>query len=183
MDGNPLRRGIDRAERAAWIILALAFLASAPLVVPLVGRAAKADGLNLVRQERSWREVDAVLQGRAPREMYGYGGSGGSVWVSGRWRAPSGRVRSGLVPAFSGAPAGTVVKVWVTPAGQLTSGAPLTGDMVGGRALAIEMLVAGGLAAAAALLGLAVRWLANRRRMAYWGLEWACIGPRWSSRR
>jgi len=51
------------------------------------------------------------------------------------------------------------------------------------RAIAIEVLTAAGLAAAALLLAIAVRWLMNRRRMTYWAIEWACFGPRWSSRR
>jgi hypothetical protein len=28
-----------------------------------------------------------------------------------------------------------------------------------------------------------VRLLLDRRRLAYWGIEWACFGPRWSTRR
>jgi hypothetical protein len=182
IDRNPLRRGIDRVERAIWIILALAFIACVPLLVPMVGRIARADSLVQVRQESSWRQVNAVLLRHAPNEVYGYNTTG-TVWVSGRWRAPSGAVRSGTVPTSVGAPAGTVVKVWVDKAGHLTGGRPLSAGDVGEQVLGIEVLLVIGLAVAAVALGGLARWLANRRRLAYWHTEWACFGPRWSTRR
>lgn len=160
----------------------LAFFACAPLLVPMVGRVARDDSLNQVRQERSWHEVNAVLLRHAPNQVYGYNTTG-TVWVSGRWRAPSGAARSGMVPTSAGAPAGTVVKVWVDKSGQLTGGHPLTVGDVGGQVLGIEVLLVVGLAVAAAALAGLARWLANRRRMAYWRAEWACFGPRWSTRR
>jgi hypothetical protein len=140
------------------------------------------NGLRLVRLERSWRDVRAVLVKHAPHELGGYN-SALSVWVPGRWQAPSGAIRSGLVPARPGAPAGSVVKVWVTSSGQLTGRPPFTADLIRMRATFIEFLTAAGLAAATVLLGIAVRWLMNRRRMTYWAIEWACFGPRWSTRR
>ena len=182
VDRNPLRRGIDRVERALWIILALAFFASVPLLVPMVGQAARVDSLQQVRQESSWREVNAVLLKHAPNEVYGYNTTG-TVWVTGRWRAPSGGVRTGLVPTSVGAPAGTVVKVWVDNAGQLTGGHPLSAGDVGEQVLGIEILLVIGLGVTAVGLGGLARWLANRRRMACWRAEWACFGPRWSTRR
>lgn len=182
IDRNPLRRGIDRIERALWIILVLAFFASAPLLVPMVGRVARVDSLDQVRQDRSWRQVNAVLLKHAPNQVYGYNTTG-TVWVSGRWRAPSGAAKSGMVPTSLGAPAGTVVRVWVDQAGRLTDGHPLTAGDVGEQVLGVEVLLVIGLAVAAAILAGLARWLANKRRMAYWRAEWACFGPRWSTRR
>jgi hypothetical protein len=182
VDGNPLRRGIDRVERALWATILAAFFAAVPLVVPLAGHVAWANGMTQVKAEQSWQRVDAVLLRHAPDQMYGYN-TAGTVWVSGRWRTPGGGVKHGLVPTMVGAPAGTVVPVWINRAGQLTGTRPLTYGGVTSRVVAIEVLAGVALAVAALLAAGLIRWLTNRRRMANWGFEWACIGPRWSTRR
>jgi hypothetical protein len=163
------------------MILVLAFFAVLPLVVPMAGQASHVSGMAEVKQERSWQPVNAVLLRHAPYRFYGY--TTGAVWVSGRWQAPGGRTQYGLVPTVLGAPAGTVVKVWVTNTGQLTSNHPLTVGAVSARVLAMKVLAAVGLAATLLLVAGLIRLLTNRRRMAYWGCEWALIGPRWSTRR
>jgi hypothetical protein len=165
-----------------WMILVLAFFAVGPVIVPLAGQATRAAGMAEVKQEKSWQQVNAVLLRHAPYQVYGYGTSG-SVWVKGRWPAPAGGTRYGLVPTVVGAPAGTVVRVWVTRTGQLTNNQPLTADDVTSRVTGIKALLAVGLGATLLLIACLIRWLTNRRRMAYWGCEWASIGPRWSTRR
>ena len=182
VDRNPLRRGIDRVERALWIILALAFFAVGPTLLPMAGQAARAGGMAEVKQEQSWHQARAVLVRHAPYQMYGYSTSG-TVWVKGRWHVPGGGTKFGLVPAVVGAPAGTVVQVWVNQAGQLTGHRPLTAGAVGARVIAIKVLAGVGLAATLLTIAGLVRLLTNRRRMAYWSCEWASIGPRWSTRR
>jgi hypothetical protein len=182
MDGNPLRSGIDRVERALWVLLAIAFVIAVPVLVPMAGRVARAENLQLLRQEQSWREVKAVLLTAAPARMEGYG-SAATVWVSGRWQAPSGARRTGLVPTAPGTPAGSSVSIWVNRHGAITNLGPLSGDAVTFRVIAVEILTAIGLAMAGFGTGCAVRWAANRRRIACWAIEWACFGPRWSARR
>jgi hypothetical protein len=183
VDGNPLRRGIDRVERGLWVILAAALFAAGPLLVPLAGHVARVGGMAEVKAEQSWQRVDAVLLRHAPDQLYGYNTTGGTVWVSGHWRRPGGGVKHGLVPTVIGAPAGTVVPVWVNQAGQLTGTRPLTISGVTTRVVAFEVLAGVALAIVALVLAGLIRWFTNRRRMAYWGFEWACIGPRWSTRR
>jgi hypothetical protein len=182
VDRNPLRRGIDRVERLLWLILVIAFFYAGPTVVPMAGQAARAGGMAEVKREQSWQQVKAVLLRHAPYQAYGYNASG-AVWVKGRWQAPDGRRQYGLVPTVVGAPAGTVVRVWVNHAGQLTNAPPLTARDIGGRVLAFKVLAGIGLAVTLLLLACMIRWLTNRRRLAYWGCEWATIGPRWSTRR
>lgn len=181
MDGNPLRRGVDRVERATFGLLAIGFAVAVPLLVPLAGRAAWTSSIRLVRAEQSWRQVDAVLQTRAPARLQGYD-TAATLWEPARWRAPSGAMRSGLVPVEPGTPAGATTMIWVTDAGRYTGVAPLTTGLVTFRIVTIEVLAASGLAALALLAGVGVRWAGNRRRMAYWAIEWACFGPRWSAR-
>ncbi len=181
MDGNPLRRPLDRTERALFVLLALGFLVAAPVVAPMAGRFARTAGLAEVRSQQSWREVDAVLLRHAPRQFYGYN-SELTIWVPGRWRAPSGVTRSGLVPTQPGMPAGADVRIWVSRAGQPTGRRPMTAGLVGVRVAAVESLAVTFLAVVALLLAWLVRWMTDRRRMTCWGIEWACFGPRWSAR-
>lgn len=180
-DGNPLRRGIDRFERAMWILLAAGFLVAAPLLAPVAGRAAASISIGQLRHERTWREVRATLLQRAPDHFSGYS-SAHAVWVHGRWQAPNGRILVGMIPAQPGTRAGAVVPIWVDRAGQLTGGQPLTSSLVSARVMAIEVLAVAALAIMALLLAAFVRWLTNRRRMTYWAIEWDCFGPRWSAR-
>jgi hypothetical protein len=180
-DGNPLRRGIDRFEKAIWVLIATGFLVAAPLLVPMAGRAAASVSSGQVRQERTWREVKATLLQRAPDHYSGYGAAQ-AVWVHGRWQAPNGRILVGMIPAKPGTPAGAIVPIWVDRTGQLTGGQPLTASLVSARIVAIEILALVVLGSAALLLAAFVRWLTNRRRMTYWAIEWDCFGPRWSAR-
>jgi len=164
------------------MMFVVAFFAVGPMIVPMAGQAARAGAMAEVKQEQSWHQVRAVLLRHAPYQVYGYNSSG-AVWVKGRWRAPNGRNEYGLVPTVVGAPAGTVVRVWVNQAGQLTGSRPLKAGDIGGRVVGIKVLAAIGLAATLLLLACVIRLLMNRRRIAYWGCEWATIGPRWSTRR
>jgi hypothetical protein len=181
-DRNPLRRRVDRFESAVRLMLVVAFLVVSPLLAPAVGHLTEVSGLRQVHQETSWRQVSAVLLRPTPAQFYGYG-SMSTFWVAARWRAPSGATRQGLVPTRTGVPAGTKVSIWVDRTGRMTGRRPMTVDMVKVRSVLVEFLSVAGLAIA--LLGLAglVRLALNRRRMAYWGIEWACFGPRWSTRR
>ncbi len=163
------------------MLLALAFLVAVPVLVPLAGNLTWSANARLVKQEQSWREVNVVVRGSAPARMQGYG-SPGLQWVPGQWQAPSGGLRTGLVPVAPGTPAGSSVRVWADRQGMISLLPPLSEQAVTFRVMVVEILAAVGLAMTVFGLGCAVRWVANRRRMAYWAIEWACFGPRWSAR-
>jgi hypothetical protein len=181
-DRNPLRRPIDRFESVVRIVLVLAFLIGAPLLGPATRHLADVTGFAQVHREVSWRQVQAVLERPAPRQFYGYG-SMATFWVPGRWQGPSGVNKHGLVPAKSGAPAGSKVRVWVDGAGRVMNRHPMTVGMVRTRAILVEIGSIVGLALVLLLFAGMTRMMLNRRRMLNWGIEWACFGPRWSTRR
>ncbi len=182
VDRNALRRPIDRFECALRFLLVLAFVICGPLLAPATAHLSEVAGLQEVHREASWRQVDAVLSHPAPSRFYGYG-SMATFWVAGRWRAPSGATREGMVPTRSGTPAGAKVRIWVDWAGRVTGRHPLTVGMVQARSVLFGVGSVAGLAAALFVLALLIRLMLNRRRMAYWGIEWACFGPRWTTRR
>jgi len=181
-DRSPLRRPMDRFEGALRVVLVVGFLIGAPLVATAAGHLTQLVGLRQVRQEASWRRVQAMLLRPAPPRYYGYG-SMMTYRVPGRWRTPSGATRSGLVPVRTGAPAGARVSIWVDGTGRMTGRQPITTSMVQVRTLLAEIGSVAALAAALLAVAVLARLLLNRRRMAYWGIEWACFGPRWSARR
>jgi hypothetical protein len=181
-DGNPLRRRIDRVEVALRVLLVLGFVVAVWFAVPVAGRVATADGMRQVRQESSWRQVAAVLLKPAPPRSYGYG-SMATYWVPARWHAPSGAIRKGNVPTRTGVQAGSAISIWVNRAGRQTGRRPMTASLVGVRSVLIELLTVASLAAVVAAIAGLIRWLTNRRRIREWGLEWACFGPRWTTRR
>ena len=181
-DGNPLRRPVDRLESMLRLAFVLGFLIAAPLIAPATAHQAQAAGLRQVRQEASWRQVSAVLLRPAPPQFYGYG-SMADYFVAGRWRSPSGVMRRGMVPARTGQQAGARVSIWVDWDGRMTGRHPTTPGMVQVRTVLTAIGSVAGLGAALFVLAGIVRVLLNRRRMTYWGIEWACFGPRWSARR
>lgn len=181
-DGNPLRRPIDRFETGVRIVLILAFLTCAPMLAPATRHLSEASGLQQVHREASWRQVQAVLERSAPRQFYGYG-SLATFWVSARWQAPSGQARRGLVQARTGDPAGGRVRIWVDRAGQVMNRRPMTIGAVEVRSVLLEIGSVVGLGLVLLLLACLTRLMLNRRRMMGWGIEWACFGPRWSTRR
>jgi hypothetical protein len=182
VDRNPLRRPIDRFESALRLLLVLAFVICGPLLAPATAHLSQIAGLQEVHRESSWRQVDAVLLQPAPSHMSGYG-SMATFWVAGRWRAPSGAAKEGMVPARTGVPAGTKVRIWVDWAGRVTGRQPMSVGMVQARSVLVGVGSVAGLAGALLVLGWLIKVMLNRRRMAYWGIEWACFGPRWTTRR
>ncbi len=181
-DGNPMRRRTDRVESAVKVVLLLVFLASGPLLASMTGSWVEQAGMHEMRQQQSWQQVNAVLLQPAPRPFDTYG-STASYWVAARWQAPSGKQQVGEVLTQAGAPAGTSVRIWVNQAGQLTGRQPMTMRVVVIRMVLAEILALGGLATALLFVSGLIRWQLNRRRMAYWAMEWAAFGPRWTKLR
>ena len=179
-DGNPLRRGSDRAE--AWIRagLLVIFLTTGPMAALAAGQwTAHAAGSGTSAQSHA---VQAVLLRPAARPTGPAAAfRDAKVLVKARWSSAGGFVRTGDVPAPAGAPAGTVVTVWVNASGQVT-GAPQSGDAADAAVLAAVMT----LAVMALVLLIALRLiqrLLDWRRMAAWEAAWRAIGPRWTGRR
>jgi hypothetical protein len=180
LDGNPLRRGSDRAE--AWIRagLLVIFLTAGPMAAVAAGQwTAHSAGGGTGAPSRA---VQAVLLRPATRPAGPAAAvRNAKVLVKARWASGGGSVRTGDVPAPAGAPAGTAVTVWVNASGQVTA-APQPGDAADAAGLAAVMT----LAVMALVLLIALRLiqrLLDWRRMAAWETAWRAIGPRWSGRR
>jgi hypothetical protein len=184
MGKSPLRRRTDRIE--AWItaLLLVIFLVGAPAAWITAGRWVQHEGRLEQQAQQSWHQVPAVLLKTAPtlpnfdlRTSWNF-----DVLAPARWSGPGGRHLAGQVPATPGAQAGTTVPVWVDDAGQPTGTPLLHGELVK-RELGAEVIAPGVLAVLLLCVGLVVRVLMNRRRLAGWETNWAFVGPKWTKHR
>ena len=179
LDGNPLRRRIDKIAACLAALLMAVFLTGAPMLSVAAARWAGHAGATAQRAARSWHRVPAVLLRGAPLPALGW--AFGSSWVPARWTAPDGQERAGRIPVNSRLAAGRTVRLWVDTAGSPT-GPPLSH----GAAVASEALAAAfasvALGAVLWWLAGAGRWVLDRRRLAAWEAAWAAIGPQWTWR-
>lgn len=179
-DHNPLRRPVDRAEAAILAGLVALLVIAGPLMAILAGRAADAAALRTQRAERGWYQAPATLLQNAGQTIITAGEmDASSVRVS--WTDRSGRRLTGSVAAPLAARAGQRVEIWLTTAGRQAY------PRLDGADIRDQVIITAGLAAICwcAVVGfgaVAVRALADRRRMAAWEHEWDAAGPRWSHR-
>jgi hypothetical protein len=184
LDGNPLRRRVDRAESAIAIGLAVLFLACAPLLAIWASQWSRQAGQDEQRAQRAWHQISAVTLEAAPlppaQQLYALQWNDAQVLA--QWTTPGGATRTGEILTMAGTQAGQSVRIWVTPAGELT-GPPLSPDQLSLRVMVATGLTPAGLAAALLGLGCVVRWVLNRRRLAAWESDWARFEPRWTRHR
>jgi hypothetical protein len=182
-DRNPLRRWPDRAETAVFGLLIAAFTATAPFAAHAAGSLTHAISMREQQsQGATLHRVPATLLKAAP-DLGRYAGlSGAASETEARWRAPDGQVRTGLVPATSGAAKGSTIEIWVSQAGR-PAAPPVQAAQVAARVVLAEMLAVAGLALAAIIVGWLARRVLDRRRMAAWDADWLATGPRWNTRR
>ncbi len=181
-DRNPLRRTADRVEAAVLVILAVAFLAGAPLAALAGGSVAGGLSRSTQRAESAWRPVQATLLQNAPKRVSAIGQASVDPLVRAQWRAPDGGRRTGRVYAPRGARAGRTVTIWTDRLGHLV-GYPVQHVDVVVRSILAGLLSAGVLAAVLAGIWLLARLLLDRRRLAAWDIGWAATGPQWTGRR
>jgi hypothetical protein len=183
LDANPLRRGSDRVEAWIRIGLVLAFLAGAPLAGLQTARwAQSAADRAATAQQASTHPVPATLLHNVPgASSYPYRSALNLSWVQGRWTAPDGAARTGMVQAPLGARAGSVVRVWTDRAGRLT-GPPLRHSQIYGWVLMVGVIAPVLLALILLIVLGLCRQLLDRQRMASWEQAWSAVEPHWSRR-
>lgn len=180
LDGNELRRPVDRVRVWATVGAVLLFLGGAPLVARPVMTVMHDSSVRTAQtQARQRHPVGAVLpHGAAP-----------SVAMEGiipdrvmaRWPGPDGRWHRGFVEMSVRVPAGGTARIWVDDRGRPVA-KPLTASQIRGRT-ALGAAGAGfGLALVVGLAALVLRWRLDRRAYAGWELEWAVMEPRWTRR-
>jgi hypothetical protein len=184
IDGNPLRRTVDRFQAAFAVVLAAAFLVAGPALAWCAGNTAYRDAVNDAdRPSAAQFRVDAVVG----KDTVGYYNvaDGAGAWhipVPARWTAPDGTQRTGTIVTDSTSRPGTVVTVWTDRAGNITSGPP-SADAAAARGFGAGLATVVGVASLFTCCWLIVVRRLERRRLALWRIEWLQVEPQWSGRR
>ncbi|MFD8703179.1 hypothetical protein ACFV1W_11225 [Kitasatospora sp. NPDC059648] len=182
---EPLARPVDRSRARAWLLAVLGgFLATALAVCGALllyrATAPQAD-----TDRARLHQVDAVVTAAAEhgvatgsRFSAGYGSR---VDAEASWTYPGTTPHTGIVQAPRSATTGTVVPIWVDPAGNASA------PPVERAALAVSAACtgAGALLTLLAVLAFALRLRLNvldRRAEAEWTAGWARLEPLWSGR-
>jgi hypothetical protein len=174
---SPLRRDVDRVEAGIFAGLLVAFLIGAPLLAVAAGWWEHGAAAAEQRAQRSVHLVTAVLLEDVPDIVAGSG-----AWDAGalaRWMAPDGKSRVGVVLDVEGTKAGSRLRIWVDGSGRQAD-PPLTRRAAESRVITAAALASAAFAITLLAVGICLRWLLNRRRLAGWGTAWADIGPRWT---
>ena len=178
-DRNPLRRRTDRVETIVFAVLLAVVCTAGPFAaVSASNWEHNASEHEIRTQQATSRQVKATLiedpqdSGTYPMLIFE---------ADARWTAPDGQRITAAVQVPASAKAGSVIRIWTNPSGQLIS--PLRGTQIPARerfAATTAVLCLATIAVAAAL---AVRRTLNRHRMDAWGIDWSATEPRWNTRR
>lgn len=171
-DRNELRRQIDRTQWRTGLAMLVLFLLAAPAAAWFAAGWSLETGLRAEHRERATRyPVVVTVAGPA-----GLAATAADRYlhqtVLASWQAPDGTRRTGQLPAWKGARAGSRHQIWVDRAG-----APVPRPRPHSRTVVDAGYAAAGAAMAAGLpllclYGL-VRRRCDRRRYAAWDAEWA----------
>jgi hypothetical protein len=179
LDGNPLRRRLDKIAACLAALLMAMFLICAPILSMAAARWVGHTAAAGQRTARSWRQVPAVLLRGEPLPDVGW--VFGTSWVKARWTAPDGHQRAGSIPVSTSLAAARTVQLWVDTAGSPTGPPPRYGAPAVREAVA-AVLATAALGAVLWSLAGAGRWILNRRRLEDWEAAWAAVGPQWTWR-
>ena len=178
---NPLRRPLDDIEAAIISCVIIFFVLASPLLCVVTGRMADSSAVAEQRTEQSWHPVTAVLDESAAAGLIGLDGEWGTSWVTAHWNLRDGRTVTGLLAVDLNARQGQHLTIWVTATGQVTH-PPLSQADIDDRVASAVLATAAGLGLLVAIVVVAVRVIAGRRRMAAWAQSWEEIAPQWSAR-
>jgi hypothetical protein len=185
LGSGPLKRGCDRVQMVARMLVVLAFLAAPALAVLAATRTTtRLDHLAAAQAADRYRAAAVVLAdapalGRAT-ETPGDSPGSSNVPAQGRWTAPDAHACTGTVLVPAGTPAGTTVSIWADRRCTLTR-PPLDPRVVPGTAMAMALVPLLGVPVAA-WAGYAVLCVfLDARRDRRWTEGWAAVAPEWGA--
>ncbi|MGY1704817.1 hypothetical protein ACI79C_09600 [Geodermatophilus sp. SYSU D00697] len=183
LGSGPLKRGSDRVEFLARLLVLAVVLLSVPVALA-VGTAVRSDLASAAaRQAGELTRTSATAlvdadgyAASTPPASHGHG----SV-VPARWTTPAGAQVEEQLPAPTGTRAGDEFPIWTTAEG-LRAEEPMSSSDV---TLAAVVPVVLGWSAGLAVTALAhsvLCWVLGRQRDRQWAREWAAVEPTWTRR-
>jgi hypothetical protein len=176
---GPLKRGSDRLEFAARLVLVLVVLVSVPVALAVGTVVHEHLRATAEQQAAELTRVTAVaLEGAEPVQE---GRSSGWFRTSARWTAPDGTEVEAVVTTLRDTSAGDPLTVWTTGDGRPTATPPTSREVL--RYTVVLVLVGWSWSLVAAGTGyLGLCRILDRHRDRRWTREWAAIEPTWSRR-
>ncbi|MEU2421069.1 hypothetical protein ABZ619_08500 [Streptomyces sp. NPDC007851] len=162
----------------AWIVLGLWGLAVVGGVLSGWGAARAVDHTFAERRAEVHTVSARLTENAADGTPVTAGYDTGMTWVTVRWTAADGSIRTGRAQVVPTATAGSPVQVWANRAGQLV-GAPASAVETTFEAVATGVLVGQLTVAVVYGAGTLVRRRLFHRRLAEWDDEWRRVGPQW----
>jgi hypothetical protein len=170
--GNPISRGVDRAEAVSLLLLVVLGAVMVPVML-MAGSLTYGSIMATAEQQLRTRHevVVTLVEDAAPADANGTGR------VLAEWKTPAGP-QTGRVPATEGLNAGDRVHTWLDEYGRPAAAPASSEDAAVGAAL---VAITGWLTAACllCLIHHGIKRLLDRHRYRAWGREWARVEPRW----
>jgi hypothetical protein len=178
LGSGPLKRGSDRLEFLARVLLVCCLLTATPIGLAVATATHTEARIQAVAQAADRHRVPAkLLEDAVPsagEASAGVRDRGAAVWTG-----PDGIEHRGVVTVPIGTQAGDSVTIWIDGRGERT-GPPLSDSGVATRAVTEGFATFLGLAALAVGVYLSVRRLLDRSRFRRWTAEWAAVEPVWN---
>jgi hypothetical protein len=178
LGSGPLKRGSDRLEFVARVLLVCSLVTAIPIVLAVTTATYTQAGAQATAQAADRHRVTATLLAVVPATAYS---SPDREWATAVWTDPAGIEHRLPVLMPAGARAGDPVSLWIDRDGNRTtrplSDGDMTGQAVGQGAVTFALL---SLIAASAYRS--VRSLLDRSRSRRWAADWAVVEPVWTRR-
>jgi hypothetical protein len=179
LGSGPLKRGSDRLQFLARVLLACTVLAAVPISLAVATATYTQAQAQAAAEAEDRHRVIARLLENAPAPTDEVGINGATDEATAVWTDPAGIEHQGPVPVLAGAKAGHTVSIWIDGDGNRTP-PPLSASGIRGRAVGEGFATWCGISVIGVGAYLWTRALLDRSRFRRWGAEWATVEPVWT---
>jgi hypothetical protein len=181
LGAGPLKRGSDRLQVLARVLLVITLLTAVPIALAVV-TAAHSQGQAVAAAEAADRhQVTAMLLDDAALPADAGIADPGTMTATVSWTGPSGNARKGVVAVPREARAGSTVTIWIGRDGDVAR-RPASPSDVAAEATGLGLVILMAISLVATLAYLAFRKLLDRSRLRRWAAEWAVVEPVWTGK-
>ena len=179
LGSGPLKRGSDRLQFLARVLLACTVLAAVPISLAVATATYTQAQAQAAAEAEDRHRVIARLLENAPAPTDEVGINGATDEATAVWTDPAGIEHRVLVSVPTAAKAGHKASIWIDEDGNRTP-PPLNADDIRGRAVGEGFATLCGLSAIGVGAYLWAGALLDRSRSRRWEAEWATVEPVWT---
>jgi hypothetical protein len=177
LGSGPLKRGTDRLQLAARILLVVTMITAIPIALAVVTASYSQGKAVAATQAAERHRVTATLLADAAASRDATNPEAATATVT--WTLPSGAAQEDVLNVPRGAKVGSTVHIWIDGAGDVTR-RPATSADAAAQAFGLGLLTLIALWLAETTTFLLVRKLQDRARLRRWAADWAVVEPVWT---